>query len=765
VTRIQRGLGAKQGWNVEAILLELEALENRFLLAWATISSFTSLGREGLAAVSGSDGRIYAIGGESETGTTFTQTGEVDAYTISSNTWSIATPLPDEALELSAAEGGDGRIYAMGGLNSSGTVIANVYAYSPTTNAWVQVAPLLTARFDTAAAAGSDGRIYVFGGSTSTTTLGSNILEIYDPTTNTWSTGAPMPTARWGAAAATGSNGDIYVFGGADPSSNALTTVEAYNPTNNSWTTKNSIPTAVYYAGAALGPSGSIYVVGGTETGTDNEQITQIYNPSNNTWSAGPLLITGRSNLGVTTGTNGQIYAIGGTGSVGGATPAPLNTAETLNVTGTSPTPPAGTTPVYTTGPYARYVDALYADLLGRAPDSTALGDDTTALDEGTASVQSVAQGILNSTEYRTDTVEALYEEVLGRAVDPSGLQSSLYLLDHGEGALTLEVVLLGSQEFYAGPGQGTNTGFINATYSIVLHRAPDAAGENVFLQDLANGETTRQVAQQIVFSTEGESVQIQSEYQALLHRSVDAAGLAANLRLLQAGGGIEGVIFNIVTSTEYINDANANANVLFVDQAYQDLLGRQPDAGGLATYTGYLNSGALSRQQTALGIETSSEFYGDELTDLYALVLHRAPDPGGEASGLALLSAGVSSTTVEAILLGSQEFYVNFGGSTNAGWANALYEVALGRAIDPAGAQSVNQALAEGLSRSIIALNVLHSAEADTDLVNSLYAKLLGRAPDSGGLATYVGLLESGYTVEQVQAILIGSPEFLSEL
>jgi hypothetical protein len=286
-----------------------------------------------------------------------------------------------------------------------------------------------------------------------------------------------------------------------------------------------------------------------------------------------------------------------------------------------------------------------------------------------------------------------------------------------------------------------------------------------VLLQDLNNGETPRSVAQQILASSEAESRQVRSLYESLLHRSADPAGLSSGMAILQHGGGLEGVTFTIVTSAEYVNDANANTPVVFVSAVYHDLLGRAPDPQGLNGFSGALSSGAISRTQTALIIQDSTEYFTDEVKTLYQEVLHRAPDAGGLASSVSLLASGVTVTDLEAILLGSPEFYANIGGGTNAGFASALYQVALGRAIDPIGAQAVNQALAQGISRGAIALNVLRSTEGETDEITALYQKFLHRVPDSGGLSASLALLNSGVSVEQLQAILIGSDEYLSLL
>jgi kelch-like protein 18 len=71
--------------------------------------------------------------------------------------------MPTPRAVLAAATGADGRIYAMGGWSAGGP-LNTVEAYSPSTNSWTSVASMPTGRQSLAAAAGTDGRIYAMGG-------------------------------------------------------------------------------------------------------------------------------------------------------------------------------------------------------------------------------------------------------------------------------------------------------------------------------------------------------------------------------------------------------------------------------------------------------------------------------------------------------------------------------------------------------------------------------------------------------------------------
>src|SRR5207244_2667502 len=69
--------------------------------------------------------------------------------------------------------------------------------------------------------------------------------------------------------------------------------------------------------------------------------------------------------------------------------------------------------------------------------------------------------------------------------------------------------------------------------------------------------------------------------------------------------------------------------NQAFVNQVYQDLLGRDAEQGGLLTWTSALAGGA-SRAQVAAAIESSPEARTDALNEVYHRYLGRGLDPTG---------------------------------------------------------------------------------------------------------------------------------------
>jgi N-acetylneuraminic acid mutarotase len=253
----------------------LELLESRTVLSsWTTVAPMPTA-RFWLAAAPGTDGRIYAIGGEDFTGKPL---NTVEAYDPGSNTWTTVAPLPTARQVLAAAGGADGRIYAIGGVGGANDYyLHTVEAYNPGSNSWSTVAPLPTARGFLAAAAGADGRIYAIGGYNPNNGGLLNTVEAYDPSSNSWTAVASMPTARGDLAAAAGADGSIYATGGGSVDG-PLNTVEAYHLGTNSWSTVASMPTARSALAAVAGGDGRVYAIGGYNGGALS--TVEAYGPS-----------------------------------------------------------------------------------------------------------------------------------------------------------------------------------------------------------------------------------------------------------------------------------------------------------------------------------------------------------------------------------------------------------------------------------------------------------------------------------------------------
>ncbi len=281
--------------------------------------------RQGFPAVTGSDGRIYAIGGKWPSD----DVGAVEAYTPSTNTWSAGVSLLLPRIFHAAVLGNDGRIFVVGGRHggvspTTWVLATSVEVYTPGAGAWTTVADLPTPRQSAAAAVGADGRIYVIGGSTAvwgSAAATSATVEVYTPSTNTWATAASLLTPRAALTAATGPDGRIYAIGGTrcspDCGGPALATVEVYTPSSNSWASAASMASPRAGFATAVGSDGRIYALGGSSSGSgafvDVWASSEVYTPSTNAWASVASMAGSRDHHGAAAA-GGHLYAIGGSG-------------------------------------------------------------------------------------------------------------------------------------------------------------------------------------------------------------------------------------------------------------------------------------------------------------------------------------------------------------------------------------------------------------------------------------------------------------------
>jgi len=195
-----------------------------------------------------------------------------------------------------------------------------------------------------------------------------------------------------------------------------------------------------------------------------------------------------------------------------------------------------------------------------------------------------------------------------------------------------------------------------------------------------------------------------------------------------------------------------------FINAVFEDLLGRPADSGAVAYYSSQLDMGATDFD-VAYSVDTSSEYYGGLVGSYYESYLHRMADPSSIAFVNSLVG-GAADAAVEAIILGSDEYFNTRGGGDNTTFLNALYEDLLGRPADPGALATFLPLLNGSTSRSQVAAIVLASNEYDHDLVNSYYERFLGRAADAGSAGS-VTELSLGTTDETVIAQILGSAEF----
>jgi len=259
------------------------------------------------------NGRLYIIGGiTSETNERILST--VEEYDPVTNTWKRKADMPTARGEMGSSAVVNGKIYVIGGdlnihANRSTYGSPIVEEYDPSTDTWTRKADMPTSRVLPGTCA-VGGKVYAIGGLSSSGETVLSVVEQYDPITDTWTRKANMPTGVWCLCARV-VNGKIYTFGGRLGSTAVPNTYE-YDPTADTWTRKADMPVATnQIASGVIG--NKIIVVGGWLWSYSYPYTTvQVYDPETDIWTKetdAPFLracVAGEV-------VNNRLYVIGGT--------------------------------------------------------------------------------------------------------------------------------------------------------------------------------------------------------------------------------------------------------------------------------------------------------------------------------------------------------------------------------------------------------------------------------------------------------------------
>jgi photosystem II stability/assembly factor-like uncharacterized protein len=438
---------------------------------------------------------------------------------------------------------------------------------------------------------------------------------------------------------------------------------------------------------------------------------------------------------------------------------------------------------VIDTSDNGRFVTGVYHDELNRPADTTGFINFTGALNAGRANaLLPVATGIVTSDEARGNLVAGFYSltqglgtrselpigDLLKRA--PSDAEIANWVASLKAGATPQQVIqaIAASIEYFNRAGQNNAT-FIGQLYQDLLARDSDAASAPA--RSAAVGL--------LVTSAEYRNDLVTGYFQKLLGRAPSPAELSFFTARQQATSDEE-VQAEIIGSSEYFARAGGT-NDGFINQAFMDILGRPPTGPEVTQAQAQLAAGA-SRQDVVAPLFKSNEYAVNLVNGLYQKYLGRPADQSGLDRFVPAFLNGLSQEGLVQILVGSDEYYTNHaGGATtklqaDTNWANAAFLDILGRApsvlenqglvaaINPALSGWLNLlAQKEAAVRFGIAGNVVTSPEYRINLVNGYFTRLLGRPAATDERNLYIGFLQQGATDEQVQAAIIGSPEYFA--
>ena len=306
----------------------------------------------------------------------------------------------------------------------------------------------------------------------------------------------------------------------------------------------------------------------------------------------------------------------------------------------------------------------LYYAALARPPDYTGLQNWSNALQAGTLTLMGAADQFAGSAEFllrygaldNTGYVQQLYRNVLGREADPAGLADWVGQLNAGASRGQILVGFSESDEFKANLAdqveilrlyflllqrvptaaelqswtgflkgddqtdtlfaQGSPAGLPDADYVQevfrgFLRRDANAGELSTFGSELTGGTVSNaSLVDTLLDSTEFNLIvgPVSRLYLAALRRVPDVAGLDNWVNFVRARNSLQVMADAFAASQEFLNRYSALSNLDYVAQLYRDVLGREADPAGLASWTALLDSGGTTRGQILIGFSESQE-------------------------------------------------------------------------------------------------------------------------------------------------------------
>ena len=170
---------------------------------------------------------------------------------------------------------------------------------------------------------------------------------------------------------------------------------------------------------------------------------------------------------------------------------------------------------------------------------------------------------------------------------------------------------------------------FVRGLYSDLLNRQPDTSGLLHWLDRLDSGQSNLSVGVGMWQTAEHRGIQVDGYYNQFLGRAADSGGRQFWINQMIGGLSEENVMVAFMSTTEY--QLNHPSNSAFVTAVYQDVLNRNPDAGGLTFWVNALNNGQ-TRSQVARGLVDTVERHQNLVTSYYLTYFRRFPDSNGLA-------------------------------------------------------------------------------------------------------------------------------------
>ena len=259
---------------------------------------------------------------------------------------------------------------------------------------------------------------------------------------------------------------------------------------------------------------------------------------------------------------NGGAYAITVTiHDEGGASATAVDAATVSGCTTAAPSTPSPPFDPPASDLNARYVQALYHDVLGRAPGPAEIAVATSALAHGLARAQLV-QALLAGSEYRGDLATGVYQRLLGVPPDPTTKQFLIGVLAGGGSDEELLSAVAASGAYFQQRANSSNDGFLTALYCDVVYRPIDQQTQHVDDSALGSGTTRTQIAAALTTSSEFLQQAVGGYYLRFLRHAGSAPDVNFWVASIHGGGSDEKLIAALLSSEAYYREFNPAVDV-----------------------------------------------------------------------------------------------------------------------------------------------------------------------------------------------------------
>lgn len=217
---------------------------------------------------------------------------------------------------------------------------------------------------------------------------------------------------------------------------------------------------------------------------------------------------------------------------------------------------------------------------------------------------------------------------------------------------------------------------------------------------------------------------QVRRLYQAAFGRSPEPGGLRFWVERYQGDDTMLSLAANFIASGESIAIYEENpTDEEFVTIVYSNVLGRDPDAGGLAFWLGELDDGRTRASLLAAFADSPENIEGTstappmtdagmEVLRLYRAAFGRVPDSGGFAFWLEQRTTGTSLSSLASSFIASPEAGGYLDNPEDSLFIEALYGNVLRRNADDAGLAFWEGELRSGMSRADVVVAFSESLE-----------------------------------------------------